>query len=54
MMAVFGIVLEILDDGLEYFVVRLLAAVEDVQFALQNEQQLVDVAMFFEQDLNDV
>jgi hypothetical protein len=53
-MAALGIVLEILDYGLQNLVIGLLAAVEDFQFMLQNEQQLVDVAMLFEQNLNDV
>jgi hypothetical protein len=54
MMAALGIVLEILDNSLQYLVIRLLAAVEDFQFMLQNKEQLIDVPMLFEQNLNDI
>ena len=53
-MAEFRVVLEILNDGLENLVIGFLAAVEDFQFMLQNEEQFVDVAVLFEQNLNDV
>src|SRR5450759_5674962 len=54
MMAALGIVLKILDNSLQYLVIRLLAAIEDFQFMLQNKEQLIDVPMLFEQNLNDI
>jgi hypothetical protein len=54
MMAAFGVVLEILDDRLEDFVVRPPAAVEDLKLVLQHEKQLFDVLMFFQEDINDL
>ena len=52
MMVALGVVLEILDDGLQDFVIWRLAVIEDVQFLLQNEKQLFDVSMLFEQNLD--
>ena len=52
MMAALGVVLEILDNCLQNFVIWSLAAIEDFQFLLQNEEQLFNVSMLFEQNLN--
>jgi len=52
MMVRLGIVLEILDDGPQNFVIRLFAVIENVQFLLQDEQQLLDVPMLFEQNID--
>jgi hypothetical protein len=48
------IVLEIIDDGLQDFIIGRLAAVENLELMLQHKQQPVDVAMLFKQNLNDV
>ena len=52
MMLVLGVVLEILDDSLQNFVVRPIAVIKHVQFAIKNTKQLFDVAMLFEQDFD--
>src|SRR5664279_1312127 len=53
-MAACGVVLEILDDRLQNFIVCPLAAIEYLEFVLQNEKQFFDVLMLFEQDINDL
>ena len=52
MMVALGIVLKIIDDGPQNFIVGRLAMVEDVQLLLQNKQQLFDVAVLVEQNLD--
>ncbi len=52
MMAALGVVLEILDDCLQNFVIRPLAAIKNLQFLLQHTKQLFDVSVLFEQNLD--
>jgi hypothetical protein len=54
MVATFGVILEILDDGLQDFIVRPPTAVEYLELVLQNQKQLFDVLMLFEKDINDL
>src|ERR1700687_778940 len=53
-MAAFGVVLEILDDRLQNFIVWSLAAIEYLKLVLQNEKQFFDVLMLFEQNFDDL
>jgi hypothetical protein len=53
-MAAFGIVLELLDDRLQDFVVRPPATIEYLKLVLQNEKQFFDVLMLIQQGINDL
>jgi hypothetical protein len=53
-MAAFGIVLEILDDLFQDFVVWPSAAIEYFKLVLQNKKQFFDVSMLIQQDINDL
>src|SRR6266498_3935943 len=53
MMARGGIFLEIVNDCLQHLVIRTLPAIEDAEFLLQDEEELLDVAMLFAQNLDD-
>src|ERR1700694_819793 len=53
-MAAFGVVLEVLDDRLQNFIVRSPAAIEYLKLVLQNEKQFFYVLMLFEQNINDL
>jgi len=52
MMAALGVVLEILDDRLQDFIIGSLASIENFQFLLQNKEQFFDVSMLLQQNLN--
>ena len=53
MMAGFRVLLEVLDDGLEDFVIGPFATVEHAEFTLDHTEELRNVAVLFVQQFND-
>src|SRR6516165_4538120 len=52
MMAAIWIILKIINNGSNYFIIRALTAIEDLKFVFENFEQLFDVAVFVAEQLD--